>query len=47
MPVFMYGSEKMIWRKKEMSRIWAVQMENLRDLLGIKIMDKNPNSRIR
>ena len=28
-PVLMYGSETMIWRKKERSRIRAVQRNNL------------------
>ena len=44
-PVLTYGSEMIIWR--EMSRIRAVQMENLRCLLGIRRMDKVPNARIR
>ena len=35
MPVLRYGSEKMIWRE-EKSRIWAVQMDNIRGLLGIR-----------
>ena len=29
----------MIWREKERSKIRAVQMDNLRTLLGIKRMD--------
>ena len=33
----MYGSETMLW--KERSRIRDVQMDNLRDLLGIRRMD--------
>ena len=28
------------------SRIWAVQMDNLRCFLGIRRMDKIPNARI-
>ena len=32
--VIMYGSETMIW--KERSKIRAVQMDNLRSLLGIR-----------
>ena len=28
-PVLTYGSETMIWRKKERSRIRALQMDNL------------------
>ena len=38
-PILMYGSEK-IMCKGEMSRIRAVQMDNLRGLLGIRRMDK-------
>ena len=29
-PFLMYGSETMIWREKERSRVRAVQMDNLR-----------------
>ena len=46
-PVPRYGSETMIWREKERSRIWDVQMDNLRGLLGIRKMDKVSNARIR
>ena len=46
-PVLMYGSETMLWKKREGSRVRAVQMDNLRGLLGIKRMDMVPNSRIR
>ena len=42
----MYGSETMIWREKERSRVRAVQMNNLRGLLGIRRMDKDPNAHI-
>ena len=38
-----YGSETMIWREKERSRIRAVQMDNLRGLLSINRTDKVPN----
>ena len=31
--VFMYGSETIIWREKERSRVRAVQMDNLIGLL--------------
>ena len=47
LPVNLYGSETMIWREKEKSRIMVVQMDNLRGLLGIRRMDKVPNTRIR
>ena len=36
--VLMYSSETMIW-KKERPRIRAVQMDNLRDLLGVRKMN--------
>ena len=45
--VLTYGSETMIWRKKEKSIIWAVQMDNLRGLLGMRRLDKVPNARIK
>ena len=41
MPVPTYSNETVIWREKERSRIRAIQMDNLRGLLGIKRMD-NP-----
>ena len=43
----MYGSETMLWKEKERSRIRAVQMDNLRGLFGIRRMDRVPNARIR
>ena len=46
-PVLLYCSVTMVWRKKERSRIRAVQMNNLRGLLGIRRMDSVPNARIR
>ena len=46
-PVVMYGSKTIVWKKKERSRIRAVQMDNLRGLLGIRRMDRVPNARIR
>ena len=47
MPILTYGSETMIWREKERSRIRPVQKDNLRGLLGIKRMDKVPNAQIK
>ena len=44
MPILIYGSEAMIWKEKERARISAVQMDNLRGLLGIRMMDKVPNA---
>ena len=37
-PVLTYGSETMIWREKERFKIRAVQIDNLRGLLGIRRM---------
>ena len=34
-PILMYGSETIIWKEKERSRIRAVKMYNLRGLIGI------------
>ena len=45
--VLIYSSETMIRREKERSSIRAVQMDNLRGLLGIGRMDKAPNVRTR
>ena len=47
MVVVMYGSEIMIWREKERSWIRGVQMYILKGLLGIRRMDKFPNSWIK
>ena len=41
--VLLYGSETMIWKEKEISRIKAVQMNNLKGLLHIRRMDEVPN----
>ena len=38
----LYDNEKMLW--KERSRIRAVQMDNLRGLLGIKRVERVPNA---
>ena len=46
-PVLMYGSETVLWKEKKRSRIRAVQMNNLRGLLGISKMDRIPNVQIR
>ena len=43
--VLRYDSEVMVWREKEdMSRIRAVQMDNLRGLIGTRKMDKILNA---
>ena len=46
-PVLMYGSETELWKEKENSRVRAVQMDNLKSLIGIRRMDRAPNARIR
>ena len=46
-PVLRYGNEKMLWTEKERPRIRAVQMDNLKRLLGIRKMDRAPNAQIR
>ena len=46
-PVLMYGSETILWKEKERSRIRAVQMDNLRGLPSIRRMDRVPNAWIR
>ena len=43
-PVLTYGSETIIWREKERSKIWAVQMDSLRGMLDIRRMAKVPNA---
>ena len=39
-PVLKYCSETVLWKKKEICRIRAVQMGYLRGFLGIRKMDK-------
>ena len=46
-PALMYDSETMLWKENERSRIRAVQMDNLRNFLGIRNMDRVPNAQIR
>ena len=41
----MYGSETMIWKEDERSRIREVQMDKIRSFLGIRSMDRVPNAR--
>ena len=46
MPVLMYGSETIIWKEMQRSRIRAGQMDNIRSLLGIRRVNKDQNTRI-
>ena len=43
----MYASGTILWKEKERSRARAVQIDNLWGLLGIRRMDRIPNTRIR
>ena len=45
--LYLYGSKTMLWKKKERYRIRAIQIDNLRDLLGIRRMNRVLNTRIR
>ena len=45
-PVLMYGSETMLWKKKR-STIRAVKIDSLRGMLGIRRMERVANGRIR
>ena len=47
MSVLMYGSETMIWKEEERSRIRVVHMDKIRNLLGIRRVDIVPNAQIR
>ena len=46
-PVLTYGSETMLCKVKEILRIKAVRIDNLKGLLGIRKMDRVLNARIR
>ena len=39
--VLMYGSETMLWKQKEISRVRTVQMDNLKGLMGIRRMNRS------
>ena len=45
-PVLIYGSQTMLWKEKEKSRIRAIQMDSIRRSLGI-MRDRVPNAWIR
>ena len=45
--LFLRMAARQCWKDKERSRIRAVQMDNLRGLLGIRRRDRIPNARIR
>ena len=39
----LYGSETMLWKVKERSRVRGLQVDNLRGLVDIRRMDRVPN----
>ena len=43
----LHGSETMIYREKERSRIKDVQMDSFRGLLGVRRLDRIPNVQMR
>ena len=43
----MYGSKTMLWKEMERSIVRAVQVDNLKGLLGIRRTDNVPNAWIR
>ena len=45
--VVMHGSDTILWKEKERSRVRFVQMDNLRGLLDIRRIERIPNARIR
>ena len=38
--VLMHGRETMLWKEKERSRVRALEMDNLRGVLGIRRTDR-------
>ena len=44
LPVLLHGSEAMVWREKERSRIRVVQMDHFIGLLCIRNMNGVPNT---
>ena len=47
LPVLLYGSESMVWDRTYRSKVQAVQMDNLRSVLGVRRSDKIRNEIIR
>ena len=45
--LFLWMTVGQLWREKERFRVRAVQMDTLRRWLGIRRMDRIPNTRIR
>ena len=43
----MYGSEIMVWKENERSRIRVVLMDDIKGFVGIRRMDKVLNARVR
>ena len=47
MSVLMYGSETILRKEEERSRMRAGQMDNLKGMLGIRRIARVPNTRIK
>jgi hypothetical protein len=43
LPTLMYGSESWVWQKKHTSRVNAVEMRALRNMIGVKLSDRVKN----
>ena len=46
-PVLIYGSKRVVSRKKKTSKIKVMNIDNLRDLLGMKKINKIPISLVK
>lgn len=46
-PTLMYGSESWVWKKRQESRINAVEMRSLRSMIGVKLRDRVRNVEVR
>jgi predicted esterase YcpF (UPF0227 family) len=40
LPTLMYGSESWVWQKKHISRVNAVEMRALRNMICVKLSDR-------
>jgi hypothetical protein len=47
LPTLMYGSEIWVWQKKHTSRVNAVEMRALKNMIGVKLSDRVRKEMIR
>ena len=47
LPVLMYDSKAMVWSQNYKPKLQAVQLDNLRSVLGLRKIDKMRNEAIR